>query len=155
MLDVPHSFVVSRSRRLSMCIGPSFWPGARLIPRRCTGEIYWPQFVWVCTAMCEMYLFLDSFSFPGSFRTPHARKRIGKPEHEKNWIHLKRPNCPDGAACSRQKHVHFEDWCSRLYRKTGREVKISDTLPSKVQDLCLRISFSTKSSLFWDIHLIL
>ena len=61
--------------------------------------------------------------FLSAFASPHAQKRIGKPEHEKNFIHLQRPNCPDGAACSREKDVHFEDWrssCIRNWKKNSR-----------------------------------
>ena len=35
--------------------------------------------------------------------------RIGDSEHQKGWIHLDRPSCPEGAACAKDKQIHFED----------------------------------------------
>ncbi|CAK9113414.1 unnamed protein product [Durusdinium trenchii] len=36
-------------------------------------------------------------------------RKIGDSEHQKGWIHLDRPSCPEGAACARDKQIHFED----------------------------------------------
>lgn len=34
---------------------------------------------------------------------------LGNQNHERTWIHMKRPVCPEGAACQAYQKPHYED----------------------------------------------